>query len=125
MSKFTAVSSFHRLFCFTHYVSSFDRPSCLSACPTANLTPSDPTSITSNVSSSDLSPQATSESTNCWGGVKGIKTGNKVRISGESMNKQAIIYTSALVNEARIRKAAKERMDAKGCSMMFSDDDMK
>ena len=57
--------------------------------------------------------------------MKGIKTGNKVRISGESMNKQAIIYTSALVNEARIRKAAKERMDAKGCSMMFSDDDMK
>ena len=60
-----------------------------------------------------------------WGGVMGIKTGNKVRICGESINKRAIIYTSALVNEARIRKEAKERIDAKGSSMMFSDDDMK
>ena len=60
-----------------------------------------------------------------WGGVKGIKTGNKVRICGESINKWAIIYTSALVNEAKIRKEAKERIDAKGSSMMFSDDDMK
>jgi hypothetical protein len=49
------------------------------------------------------------------GGVKGIKTGNKVQISGgESINKRAIIYTSALVNEARIRKEAKERIDAEG-----------
>jgi hypothetical protein len=79
--------------------------------------PTDPSSITSNVSSSDLNPQATSESTNCWGGVKEIKTGNKVRISGESMNKQAIIYTSALVNEARIRKAARED----GCEGVWHD----
>ena len=47
--------------------------------------------------------------------MKGIKTGNKVQISGgESINKRAIIYTSALVNEARIRKEAKERIDAEG-----------
>ena len=60
-----------------------------------------------------------------WGGVKGIKTGNKVRIRGDNVNKRAIIYTSALVNEARMRKEAQERTDARGCSMMFSDDDMK
>ena len=60
-----------------------------------------------------------------WGGVKGIKTGNKVRIRGDNVNKRAIIYTSALVNEARIRKEAKERIDVKGSSMMFLDDDMK
>jgi hypothetical protein len=60
-----------------------------------------------------------------WGGVKGIKTGNKIRISGEAINKRAIIYTSALVKEARIRKEAKERIEAKGSNMMFSDDDMK
>ena len=55
-----------------------------------------------------------------WGGVKGIKTGNRVRISGETTGKQAIIYTSALVNKARIRRDANERLDGKGASSMFS-----
>ena len=59
-----------------------------------------------------------------WGWLKGIKTGNKVRVSGESINKRAITYTAALVNEARIRKEAKERIDAKWCSMMFSYNNM-
>jgi hypothetical protein len=27
-----------------------------------------------------------------WDGVKGIKTGNKIRISGESIKNKAIIY---------------------------------
>jgi hypothetical protein len=56
--------------------------------------------------------------------LKGIKTGNKVWVSGESINKRAITYTAALVNEARIRKEAKERIDAKWCSMMFSYNNM-
>jgi hypothetical protein len=60
-----------------------------------------------------------------WGGVKGIKTGNRVCISGETTGKWAIIYTSALVNEARLRRDANERIEGKGASYMFSDDDMK
>ena len=60
-----------------------------------------------------------------WGGVKGIKTGNRVCISGETTGKRAIIYTSALVNEARLRRDANERIEGKGASSMFSDDDMK
>jgi hypothetical protein len=52
--------------------------------------------------------------------VKGIKTGNKVKIAGENINKRAIVYTSALVNEAWIRKESQERIHASGASMMFS-----
>ncbi len=36
----------------------------------------------------------------------------------------ASIYTSALVNEARIRHVSNERFDGKGASSVFSDDDM-
>ena len=61
-----------------------------------------------------------------WGGVKGIKTGNRVHIGGETTGKREIIYTSALVNEARIKRDANERLDVgKGASSMFCDDDMK
>ena len=60
-----------------------------------------------------------------WGGVKGIKTGNRGHIGGETTGKWAIIYTSALVNEARIKREANERIDGKGASSMFCDDDMK
>ncbi len=57
--------------------------------------------------------------------MKGIKTGNRVRISSETTGKRAIIYTSALVNEARIRRDTNERLDRKEVSFMFCDDDMK
>ena len=60
-----------------------------------------------------------------WGGVKGIKAGNRGHIGGETTGKQAIKYTSALVNEARIKRDANEKLDGKGASSMFCDDDMK
>lgn len=59
-----------------------------------------------------------------WGGVKDIKTGKRAHLSGEATEKRAILYTTALMNRARIRRLEKERID-EAVSPMFSDDDIK
>lgn len=60
-----------------------------------------------------------------WGGVKGIKCGNRGLMSAESTAKRAIVYTTALVTDARMKRLADEKIDATGASAMFCDDDMK
>ena len=45
-------------------------------------------------------------------------------MSAESMEKRTILYTTARVTEARMRRPALERDDATGPSAMFGDDDM-
>jgi hypothetical protein len=51
--------------------------------------------------------------------VKGIKMGNLGHIGGDTTGKWAIIYTSALVKDARIRHKTNERIDRKGAISMF------
>ena len=60
-----------------------------------------------------------------WGDVKCVKTGKRSHMSGESTEKRAILYSSALVNTARVRRKELERIDAVGPSAMFCDDDIK
>ena len=60
-----------------------------------------------------------------WGDVKNIKTGKRSHISGETVEKRTILYSSALMNTARERRKEMERIDAVGNSAMFCDDDIK
>ena len=46
-------------------------------------------------------------------------------MSAESTAKRAIVYTTALVTDARMKCLADEKIDATGASAMFCDDDMK
>ena len=41
-----------------------------------------------------------------------IKTGKRGHIKDESIEKRAILYSTAKMNEARIRNAAMEKLDA-------------
>ena len=60
-----------------------------------------------------------------WGDVKNIKTGKRSHLSAESTKKRAVLYTTAKIHEARIRKTIMEKVDAEGPNAMFGDDDMK
>ena len=60
-----------------------------------------------------------------WGDVKTIKSGNRSHISAASVEKRAILYTTARVNEARIQRKLMEKIDAEGPNTMFGDDDLK
>ncbi len=59
-----------------------------------------------------------------WGDTKYIKSGKRSHLSGESTEKRSILYTSARIDEARIKRQAMEKIDA-GPNAMFGDDDMK
>mmetsp|Transcript_4135 Transcript_4135/g.9385 ORF Transcript_4135/g.9385 Transcript_4135/m.9385 type:complete len:331 (+) Transcript_4135:30-1022(+) len=59
-----------------------------------------------------------------WGDVKTLKTDKRSHLSADKTEKQAIIYTSAKVNEARILQQAMEKIDAKGKDAMWGDDDL-
>ena len=62
-----------------------------------------------------------------WGDVKTIKTGKRSHtMSGESTEKRTILYATALVNEARIKRVEQEKLelDAEGPNAMFCDEDM-
>jgi hypothetical protein len=60
-----------------------------------------------------------------WGDVKTIKTGKRVHISGASIEKRAILYTKSCIEAARIRRKQFEKIDAKGDTARFGDDDIK
>lgn len=59
-----------------------------------------------------------------WGDVKNIKTGKRAHISGDSTEKRAIVYSTALMDTARLRRKEMEKVDGNK-SNMFGDDDMK
>jgi hypothetical protein len=59
-----------------------------------------------------------------WGDLKIIKTGKRAHLSGESTEKRAIIYTTALMDMARLHCNEMEKADAKN-HHIFGDDDMK
>ena len=60
-----------------------------------------------------------------WGDVKNLKTSKRVRLSGEKTEKQAILYTTPRINEARLKQVAMENIDAAGKDLMWGDDDVK
>lgn len=59
-----------------------------------------------------------------WGDVKHIKSGKRSHLSAKSTEQRAVIYTSARIDEARIRRQHMERIDAEGPSAMFGNDDL-
>lgn len=59
-----------------------------------------------------------------WGDVKNIKTGKRAHLSGDSTEKRAIVYSTALMDTARLRRKEMEKVDGNK-SNMFGDDDMK
>ncbi len=60
-----------------------------------------------------------------WGKVKDTKTGNCSHMSEANMKMGAIVYSTARMNDARIRNKATERLDAPVESAIFVDDDVK
>ena len=60
-----------------------------------------------------------------WGDTKHIKSGKRSNLSGRSVEKRAVLYTSARINDARIRRKTMERIDTVKPTAMFGDDDMR
>lgn len=60
-----------------------------------------------------------------WGDVKHIKSGKRSNLSGKTVEKRAVIYTSARINDARIKRMVMEKIDAAGPNAMFGDDDFR
>ncbi|KAL7530156.1 hypothetical protein ACHAXR_005436, partial [Thalassiosira sp. AJA248-18] len=59
-----------------------------------------------------------------WGDVKHLKTNKRSHLSAEKTEMQAILYSTARVNEARIKRDAMEKIDARGAGAMWGDDDV-
>jgi hypothetical protein len=59
-----------------------------------------------------------------WGDFKNIKTGKRSHLSGESTEKRAIIYSTALMDMARLERNEREKADVTDHNM-FGDHDMK
>ena len=57
-----------------------------------------------------------------WGDVKTIKDGKRSHLSGDAIEKLTILYGTALVNEARIRREENDKLQSEGT--MFCDEDM-
>ena len=60
-----------------------------------------------------------------WAAVKNIKTGKRVHLGGDSLEKRAVLYASALIRDARIKKKSNENIEASGRNALFCDDDLK
>ena len=59
-----------------------------------------------------------------WGDVKHLKKGKRSGMNGEKTEKRAVIYTSARIHDARIKRQAMENINAEGPNMIFGDDDL-
>ena len=60
-----------------------------------------------------------------WADVKNIKMGKRSHLSAESTEKRSILYTTAKVNDARIKRKLWEKVDTEGHNAAFGDNDMK
>ena len=60
-----------------------------------------------------------------WGDVKHIKLGKRSHLGVESTEKRAVLYTTARINESRIKQEAMKKNDAPWENAMFGDDDIK
>lgn len=59
-----------------------------------------------------------------WGDTKSIKAGKRKHLGGKSTAKRTVVYSTAKIEEARIRRMAME-FDTTGTNTMFNDDDIK
>ena len=60
-----------------------------------------------------------------WGNTQDVKSGKLVNRNSDNTEMRAILYTSARIQEARIRQDLLEASTPSGASEMFSDDDIK
>ena len=60
-----------------------------------------------------------------WAAVKNIKTGKRVHLDGDSLEKRAVLCASALIRYARIKKKSNENIEASRPNGLFCDDDLK
>ena len=60
-----------------------------------------------------------------WGDVKHLKSNKRSHLGSNNTEKQAILYTTARINEARIKREAMEDIHAQGKDAMWGDDDVK
>jgi hypothetical protein len=56
--------------------------------------------------------------------VKNIKTGKRVNLGGESVEKHVVLYASALIN-ARIKRTENENLESSRPNALFCDNDLK
>lgn len=57
--------------------------------------------------------------------MKNIKTGKRVNLGGESLEKRSVLYATALINDARLRRKENENIESSGPNALFCDDDVK
>ena len=57
--------------------------------------------------------------------MKHLKTDKRSHLSAEKTEKQSVLYTTARIEEARMKHKANEQIDAKGGDALFGDDDLK
>ena len=60
-----------------------------------------------------------------WGDVKHLKADKRSHLSAYRTEKQSVLYTTARIEEARMKRKANEQIDAKGGDALFGDDDLK
>jgi hypothetical protein len=59
-----------------------------------------------------------------WAAVKNIQTGKRVNLGGESVEKRAVLYASALINDARVKRKENENLEASATSWKTMDPEL-
>lgn len=60
-----------------------------------------------------------------WTAVKSIKTGKRVNIGEDLQKKMAVLYASALINDAKTTRTLNENIATSGPNALLCDHDMK
>jgi len=59
-----------------------------------------------------------------WGSVKHLKTDKRAHLGGVNTERQSVLYSTARINEARIKQSVMEKIDAQGSDAVWGDDDV-
>jgi len=60
-----------------------------------------------------------------WSALSHLKKDKRANLSGDKVEKQAILYTTALIADAKIKQNAMEKIDSMNKDSMWGDDDAK
>ena len=60
-----------------------------------------------------------------WASVKNIKTGKRVNLGGESLEKRSVLYATALINDVRLSRKENENIESSGQNALFCNNDVK